>query len=256
MRGGAQAHLMRCSDGNFYIVKFRNNPQHIRVLANEMLASMLARSLDLPVPSVSLVEVGEWLIDHTNELKVQLAHTAVRCQPGLQFGSQYAVNPMRGCVLDHLPPELLHRVKNLQTFAGMLAFDKWTGNADGRQVVFWKHAQQRKYTAAFIDQGYCFNAGKWTFPDYPLRGIYAANEVYEDVTGWHSFEPWISKIEEMAADNVWEIASQVPPEWYCGNIGEFEALVDRLIARRRSVRRLIEEFRQSPRRPFPKWVES
>src|SRR5258707_5597982 len=47
MRGGAQSHLMRCSDGNFYIVKFQNNPQHVRVLANEMLASLLARSVGL-----------------------------------------------------------------------------------------------------------------------------------------------------------------------------------------------------------------
>ena len=29
MRGGAQGHLMRCSDGQFYVVKFRNNPQHL-----------------------------------------------------------------------------------------------------------------------------------------------------------------------------------------------------------------------------------
>ena len=42
MRGGAQGHLMRCSDGNFYVVKFRNNPQHLRVLANELLATRLA----------------------------------------------------------------------------------------------------------------------------------------------------------------------------------------------------------------------
>jgi hypothetical protein len=28
--------MMRCSDGNFYVVKFRNNPQHFRVLANEL----------------------------------------------------------------------------------------------------------------------------------------------------------------------------------------------------------------------------
>ena len=32
---------MRCSDGHFYVVKFRNNPQHLRVLANEMLGAML-----------------------------------------------------------------------------------------------------------------------------------------------------------------------------------------------------------------------
>jgi hypothetical protein len=39
-RGGAQAHLLRASDGNWYVTKFQNNPQHIRVLANEMLATL------------------------------------------------------------------------------------------------------------------------------------------------------------------------------------------------------------------------
>src|SRR5437667_364076 len=38
MRGEAQAHLMRANDGQYYVVKFQNNPQHIRVLANELLA--------------------------------------------------------------------------------------------------------------------------------------------------------------------------------------------------------------------------
>ena len=42
MRGGAQSHLMRCDDGHYYVVKFRNNPQHERVLANEFLATRLA----------------------------------------------------------------------------------------------------------------------------------------------------------------------------------------------------------------------
>jgi hypothetical protein len=37
MRGGAQAHLMRCDDGSYYVVKFQNNPQHVRILANEIL---------------------------------------------------------------------------------------------------------------------------------------------------------------------------------------------------------------------------
>src|SRR5437660_9556426 len=69
-------------------------------------------------------------------------------------------------------------IKNMKEFAGILAFDKWTGNADGRQVVFHKKRSQRKYTAAFIDFGYCFNAGEWSFPDSSLRGAYARQEVY------------------------------------------------------------------------------
>ena len=37
MRGGAQSHLMLGADDNMYVVKFQNNPQHMRVLANELL---------------------------------------------------------------------------------------------------------------------------------------------------------------------------------------------------------------------------
>lgn len=59
---------MRCSDGHFYVVKFRNNPKHLRVLANEMFASRLAHSVGLPVPEGEVVEVNDWVIEHTSEL--------------------------------------------------------------------------------------------------------------------------------------------------------------------------------------------
>ena len=73
-------------------------------------------------------------------------------------------------------------MRNLGAFAGILALDKWTCNANGRQAAFWKKSRERKFTVSFIDQGYCFNAGEWTFPDSPLRGMYARNDVYREVT--------------------------------------------------------------------------
>jgi len=246
---------MRCSDGNFYVVKFRNNPQHLRVLANEMLATRLAERVGLPVPATEVVEVDEWLIEHTPELSIQLAHNTIPCQPGLQFGSRYVVSPLQGQVLDYLPVEMLDRVRNLETFAGMLVLDKWTGNANGRQAAFWRKSREKLYTASFIDQGYCFNAGEWTFPDYPLRGVYARNEVYAGIRGWQSFEPWLSRIENMNEDIVWNVAGDIPPEWYDGEWDELEKLVRQLIQRRELVRGLIEIFRISPRRPFAGWVE-
>jgi hypothetical protein len=255
MRGGAQGHLMRCSDENFYVVKFRNNPQHLRVLANEMLATRLAERVGLPVPMTEVVEVDDWLVEHTPELSIQLAHSTVRCQAGLQFGSRYVVDPMVGQVFDYMPVEMLGRVRNLETFAGMLALDKWTGNANGRQAAFWRKSRERLYTASFIDQGYCFNAGEWTFPDYPLRGVYARNEVYAGVRGWESFEPWLSNIERMNPELIWEIANVIPPEWYGSDGDVFEELIRELIARREMVRGLIELFRTSVRRPFPEWKE-
>ena len=93
---------------------------------------------------------------------------------------------------------------------------------NGRQAVFERRPRQRRYRATFIDQGFCFNAGEWTFPDSPLRGVYARNRVYLGVTGWQSFEPWLSRIEEMPPEKVWRIAELVPPEWYAGDAPALE----------------------------------
>jgi hypothetical protein len=60
---------------------------------------------------------------------------------------------------------------------------------DGRQVAFWKHPREQKFNASYIDHGYCFNAGEWSFPDAPLRGVFGRNDVYASITGWDGFEP-------------------------------------------------------------------
>src|SRR5882757_7409403 len=259
MRGGAQAHLMRCGDGHFYVVKFQNNPQHLRVLANELLATRLAEAVGLPVPVTKVVEVSDWLVTHTPELKMQLGGAASEnspaCKAGFQFGARYVVNPMEGQVFDYLPESMLERVRNIKDFAGMLCIDKWTCNSNGRQAVFWRRIRERKYTATFIDQGYCFNAGEWSFPDSPLRGVYARNEVYREITGWESFEPWLTKIEQMSVEAIANCAEGIPPEWY-GDWDELERLIEQLVKRRSRVRELIAAFRTSSREPFPRWTEA
>jgi len=255
MRGGSQAHLMRCSDKNFYVVKFQNNRQHLRVLANEMLAALLARLAGLPVPEPVLVEVSEFLVQHTPELNIRLLNGTVPCQFGLQFGSRYAVSPLEGQVFDDLPVAVLARVRNLEAFAGILAMDKWTCNSDDRQVAFWRMMRQRNYAAAFIDQGYCFNGGEWNFPDSPLKGVHAQNEVYASVLGWNSFEPWLSRIEDMGREVILAAAEEIPPAWYKGDSCALDRLVQALLERRSKIRSLLMTFRSCSRNPFPNWGE-
>src|SRR5215472_9258966 len=89
MRGGSQAHLMRASDGAYYVTKFQNSPQGVRILANEMFATSLGLWLGLPMPPVAAIEVSHWLIDNTPELRIQLAGSEVPCSSGLQCGSRY-----------------------------------------------------------------------------------------------------------------------------------------------------------------------
>lgn len=261
MRGGAQSHLMRCrEEGNgeehFWVVKFKNNPQHIRVLANEMLATRIMERLGLPVPKTAAVEVSDWLVDNSPELRHECAGMSEPCSSGLEFGARFvAEDPRRHQVYDYMPESMFDRVVNLSDFAGMLCADKWMCNSNGRQAVYLRKERQPKYKAVFIDQGYCFNASEWSFPDSPLRGVYAQNAVYRGVTGWDCFEPYLSRAISFDLNELWGIAEAVPPEWYEFDDIALEKLIADLDKRRSSVCELIEAFRKSTRDPFPNWTK-
>ena len=278
MRGGAQAHLMRCDDGGYYIVKFQNNPQHLRILANEMLATRLAARLGLCVPHVEVVEVGPEIIAYTSDLVMQLGMARMPCAVGKQFGSQFPGQPARIAVHDFLPDEQLGAVRNLGDFLGILAFDKWTCNTNGRQAIFFRDSADgaretpieasssfpsagpeavpytAPYTAMMIDFGFCFNAGEWDFPDAPLRGLYTRHRVYQGVLGLEAFEPWLDRLENQITERVLgEEAARIPPEWYAGDWDALERLLESLEGRRRRVRELLFSARDSGRDPFPNW---
>jgi hypothetical protein len=256
MRGGSQAHLLRASDGCFYVTKFKNNPQHVRVLANEFFGSRLGVHLGLPTPQAEMIEVSEWLIENTPDLCLELADNRIPCSPGLNLGCRYCCDPQEGAVFDYLPESLLSKVQNRSDLVRILVLDKWLGNCDGRQVVFSAKSRAGSYVATFIDQGYCCNAGEWNFPDSPLRGVYSRNDVYSGVTGWDDFEPTLSRVETIDATDLWRIAEQIPREWCGGSYSDLEKLVEEVYRRRTKVRELISSFRDSSRHPFPNWTQS
>ena len=253
MRGGSQSHLMRASDGAYYVVKFMGNAQCTRILANEFLASRIGSCLGLPMVQVNVIEVSDWLIQHTPELHVEYAGHKTPCRSGLQLACRYVADPERDMVFDYLPESMSGNIDNLHTFAACLVLDKWTCNADSRQAVFTRPSQYRRFSPTFIDQGYCFNAGEWSFPDMALRGVYYRNYVYRPVTGWNDFEPALSRAEQVEAHQLWQCACDMPKEWYQEDSNGLRRLVDTLYKRRLIIRDLITQFRQHERNPFPNW---
>jgi hypothetical protein len=258
MRGGAQSHLMRCrgasGEDEYYVVKFRNNPQHPRILVNELLGTELARAMGLPATQTAIVEVPREIIELTAELRIEYGAGATPCLPGFQFGSRYPCDPGEAAIFDFLPDEQLDDVQNLPDFLGMLVFDKWTCNTNGRQAIFLRLPGRSRYSAMMIDQGFCFGAGEWNFPDAPLRGLYFRQRVYLNARGMSSFEPWLSRAAEFQPSRLDEILKLIPPEWHGGEFAALERLAEKLLARRKRLPELIVQAKKSYRQPFPNWT--
>ncbi len=254
LRGGSQSKLILGEDHEVWVVKFKNNPQHPRVPANEFLASRMAEVVGLSVPRTGMIQVSEWLIERSPQLIIHYGDQRwERCASGLQFGSRFGAGVLHQQAFDLLPGEWLRNVCNLGEFAPMLAFDQWTGNTDRRQAIFLRNAQEPEYRVLFIDQGSCFSGSRWEFQDTPLLGRCTDNRVYAAVTGWNSFEPWLSRMEEFDPDLLWRLAQTMPPEWHGADLHRLELLVVTLLARRPRLREMIVRLRRASHSPFPNW---
>ncbi len=264
MRGGAQAHLLEADDGHFYVVKFQNNPQHRRILVNEWIASVFLQYLQIATPEAAIVSLSKEFLEENADVGIQLGTQKAAVRPGWHFGSRYPGDPDKLAVYDFIPDSLLKQVINLNEFLGMLVFDKWTANADGRQSIFFR-ARYREwqpgeaalpragFVARMIDHGFAFNGPHWDFPDSPIQGLYHRPLVYERVRSLEDFQPWLDQVVNFPEEVVDEAYKQVPLEWLEGEDGALEKLLERLIERRRRVPDLILECRAAKAALFPSW---
>jgi hypothetical protein len=262
MRGGAQAHLIEGDDGHHYVVKFRNNPQHRRILANEWLASAIYRYLQIPTPHTAVVECPQEFLAENPEVYIQLGTKRIAPEPGWHFGSRYPGHPDRLAVYDFLPEQLLESVHNRRDFIGAFAADKWIGNTDARQAVFFR-TQLREWTAeetlrkaflaVMIDHGFAFNGPHWDFPDAPIQGLYFRHGVYEAVRSLDDFEPWLSRIRSFPEEALDDAVRSLPAGWTEGDETALEKIVSQLLKRRKKVGDWIDATRKTKINLFANW---
>jgi hypothetical protein len=265
MRGGSQPHLIEGVDGAFYVVKFSNNPQHRRILINEWLACAFLRYLQIHVPDTALVEITPQFIAANPDLYFSLGSRREPVIPGLHFGSKMAVHPDRVAIFDFLPDKLLEKIENRSEFLGILAFDKWAGNADSRQAVFFR-ARAKSWTplkgdaparvgffAQMIDHGFVFNGPNWRFNDSPLQGLYFRTSVYTEVRSLDSFQPWLDMVSNFPIEVIDSAWKEIPSEWLRDDEAELESLLEALLKRCALVPRLLEEIRRERPSAFPNW---
>src|SRR5450755_298414 len=267
MRGGAQAHLLQCDDGHCYVVKFCNNSQHPRILINEWISSAVLCHLQISTPRAELVNLSEEFLSHEPDVYIQLGSRRLEVQPGWHFGSRYPGDPSKMMVYDFLPDTMLERVVNKNDLLGVLVFDKWAANGDARQAIFCRKEPQQGsvfadtsrdygFVAHMIDHGYMFGGPYWSFGDSPLQGLYFRPTIYKNVRSLNDFQPWLDAVLCFSEDVLDEARRQIPPEWLIGEQSALDALLAKLMSRRRRVPELIWEATRCSVNPFPSMAAS
>lgn len=264
MRGGAQSHLLEADDGQWYVVKFRNNPQHHRILVNELLASEFLGYLKIAAPPVAFVLITPEFLSANPDVHLTLGTRRLEVQPGWHFGSRYPGDPSCTAVYDFLPDALLPSIANLPDFRAILVFDKWTGNSDGRQCVFFRARVRRsesvgpdarpEFVAWMIDHGFAFNGPHWDFPESAMQGLYPRRCVYDSVRSMNDFQPWLDQVvhfPEEVVDRAWK---RIPPPWLEGEEDALNQMLERLFERRRRLPELILASRAARMNPFTNWT--
>jgi hypothetical protein len=230
LNGSTQAHLMHASDGNLYAVKFQNNPHNARSLASEFLATRLGLWLGLPMLPVELIHVPEALVNRGLLRIEDDGNRLTRCASGRQLAIRYLPD-----AIADMPTKLT--AINREDLVRALPFDKWTGNCDHRQVLFVPDGKQ--YRIVFIDQHQCFDRDRWLFHDSLHYGLYKDHSIYRGLKGLHSFEPILSRIQNIIPLDLWKLAAEVPPEWYDHDSQALSRLIQQLYRRRAAVPKSI-----------------
>src|SRR5579859_178788 len=118
MRGSSQSHLLTGFDGGVYVVKFRNNPQHRRILINELICSYLLRHLEIATPEAVLIEVTKDLIEHSPRMTLDFVRGRIPVAHGWHFGSKFPADPDNVAIYDFIPDLMLGMVHNPEHFLG------------------------------------------------------------------------------------------------------------------------------------------
>jgi hypothetical protein len=221
--------------------------------------------LQIATPATAVVQLSAEFLVENPDVHIQLGSRHLAVEPGWHFGSRYPGNPAKVMVYDFIPDLLLEKVVNLNEFLGVLVFDKWIGNADARQSIFFRARLQQwapsvgerplklGFVAHMLDHGYVFDGPHWTFSDSPLQGLYFRPSVYRKVRSFDDFQPWLDRIVHFPEEVVDEAQKQIPPEWLAGDESALEALLMKLLSRRGRVPDLIRDSRHGRINPFPEW---
>jgi hypothetical protein len=216
-----------------WVVKFRHNSQHERLVVNEYLTSCLARHIGLTVPDFSLIRATGDAMSHAlntpHRIDARNCHT-------VHFASHFQGGFFPGVTQDSLTPDEVGKLENVSEIAGVYLLDLWLANADVRQAIFVRQLRRRRHRAYWIDHGHCFGMCTWRLSSNRVRlNRSLALNALCDV----DFQPWLMAIERCSDQIVESYARTLPDEWTAAEGNALTRLLDQIKERRDRIRDLL-----------------
>jgi hypothetical protein len=228
-------------DGVTYYVKFQGNSQGTRVLVNEWVVSRLAQVVGFTYQAGAIVEVDQAFIAAQPALA---SFTA-----GLQYGSPLIPN--------HIPfqPGLLQSVTNRGDLPQIIILDTifcYTDRHNNNLLLYQDGlGKPGDYKFRVIDNSHVVH-GKPSWTEADLAQLEAdqspcVNAITFDIVGKQlgTFEPFLARVEAVAATTVEGIVTSTPPEWGL-TASEQRRLTEFIVARKTLVRRIIQTVTDNP----------
>lgn len=215
--GVTKPFIILCNNGEQYIVKFQQNPEGKRVLANEFVCARIAELLDLPLANPSLINVSkEFLLIHGNEIS---EHVGEEVFPGLHFGTQKIKNAFQINTA-----KIIDTASNKECIPSILLFDQLICNKDresngGNLLIDGKEKE-----IVVIDHTHVFDLGPlWN--EYELKrrlgepffriqsNGYVYRKLIPYVDGFSPFHHILGKMKSLNKNIVVDIIESIPEEW-------------------------------------------
>jgi hypothetical protein len=215
-----QAQLYACSDGHRYVLKLPGNKQGRRCIANDFIATQLAKRLGLPVLDSSFVHVMPELLPDSHQYPdhANLKH-------GIAWGTRFRTD-----LSEPETPEDLRKLRQKHLIPLVIAFDHWIFNWDRADKVanllLSKGDGERDWY--LIDHGIAFATPEfvkdslaWT-PDLLSRfqthtHFSYRGELYSEfvpyVKGKNPFGNAIAQIRTITETSILELLNVLPQYW-------------------------------------------
>jgi hypothetical protein len=249
--GCTKPYYITCDDGEQYVVKFKENPESSRVLANEFVCAEIADLLELPLSAPKLINVDESFVqDFSGEISLHIGDTITS---GLHFGTKKIKKTFQITT-----PHMLENANNINCIPEIIIFDQLIGNKDrdsnGGNLLY--DASLNKIV--LIDHTHTFDLGPlWNahelrrrislpFELYPFTG-FVYRKLVPYVRGNNPFSSILGKLERLTEDNLWHIIDRIPEEWNVNN-DEKAALHEYLLDRHNRIEEVLPIIK--PHLPF------